>query len=57
MDDSIKNIYPDEQEKISNDAKEILELSLKMKALLDDYGYAMEPTLVDGLPDIRFVKV
>lgn len=52
----VKNIYPDEQTKIDDDIKDEMELTLKIMALLNDYGYNMEPTLVNGLPEVKFVK-
>ena len=52
----VQNIYPDEQVKLDDAMKAELELSFKISNLLSEYGYAMEPTLVNGLPEIKFVK-
>lgn len=57
IDYNVKNIYPGEQEKLDDNEKTELMLSLKMGALLRDYGYTMEAVLEDGLPEIKFVKV
>jgi len=48
-----KNVYPEEQVKLDNEAQVQIELSLKMMDLLDDYGYNLVPVLKGGLPDIE----
>lgn len=57
METEIKNIYPDEQAKLDEDLKLEIELSYKLYHLLEDYGYTLEPVLVDGMPEIKFVKI
>jgi len=56
-DKEVKNIYPDEQTKIDDDTKDEMELTARIMHLLDDYGYTIEPTLVNGLPEIKFMKI
>lgn len=55
-DTRVKNIYEDEQEKLDDMVKEELEMTFKISSILSDYGYVMEPTMVDGLPEIKFTK-
>ena len=58
MCDSCKvcSAYPDEQVKLDNDAMIELELIFKIQDLLDEYGYNLDATLRDGLPDLELTK-
>lgn len=53
----IKNIYEDEQKKLDNLVREELELVFRIQNLLSDYGYKMEPALVNGVPEIKLSKI
>jgi len=55
-DTPVSNAYPDEQEKLDDDFEVELELVMKMRDLLDLYGYSIDAVLEDGLPAIRLVK-
>ena len=52
----IKNIYPDEQEKIEDEFKWKLELSFKIEELLTRYGYQMVANMGKNGPYVDFVK-
>lgn len=53
----VQSIYPDEQEKLDNRLKQEVELAAIINKALEDYGYVIEPVMVNGLPEIRFRKV
>ena len=53
----VRNIYPDEQQKIEDRIKDEAELAFKINALLEDYGFRMTAVLKDGMPEISFSKV
>jgi len=55
-DNKVQSAYQDEQEKIDNEAKQRIELSMRMSALLDEYGYDIETKLVNDEPQLKFTK-
>lgn len=52
----IQNIYEDEQKKLDDSVRTEMELTFRINDLLHDYGYVMEPALVNGVPEIKFTK-
>ena len=52
----VRNIYEDEQKKLDDDLRAEVELTFRINNLLQEYGYVMEPALVDGVPEIKFSK-
>jgi len=52
----VKNIYPDEQQKIEDRFQTELELSMKIMDLLDRYDYDLEAKLVDGMPEVQLIR-
>ncbi len=54
---AVRNIYPEEQDKLDRTAEIELELTLKITDLLDLYGYYMVAELEDGMPIISLRKL
>lgn len=52
----VTNAYEEEKETIEESTKERIELGLRIRAILDDYGYDLVAVDVAGTPTVRFTK-
>ena len=52
----IQNAYEEEETQNIEQQKERIELGLRIRAILDDYGYDITAVDVSGTPTVRFVK-
>lgn len=51
-----QNAYEEEQIKVEDEKKERIELAMRIRALLDDYGYDIVAKDKAGVPYVDFVK-
>ena len=51
----VQSAYEDEQKKL--DFQNEIELSLRLERLLEDFGYDLQPQIVDGRAEIALIKL
>lgn len=53
LDTSIRNVYPDEQEKIEDRERTEIEILMKMYEIVDAYNYDLELVIEEGKPTFK----